>query len=79
MHSASPYLARIDSDECVGCGVCVDMCPMDAITLEDDIAVLEDERCLGCGICAHHCDTEAVSLVHVGLRHVFVPPPRLNA
>jgi Fe-S-cluster-containing hydrogenase component 2 len=46
---------------------------MDAITLEDDIAVLNLDRCIGCGVCVHHCPSEALSLV---ARSDFLEPPR---
>jgi len=79
MHSVTSYIAKIDKEACAGCGVCVDMCPMDAICLENETAEIENERCLGCGLCAHHCDFEAAGLINTGKREVFVPPPRLEA
>ncbi|MCP4682400.1 MAG: 4Fe-4S dicluster domain-containing protein [Desulfobacterales bacterium] len=77
MHSVTSYLAKIDEDECTGCGVCVDMCPMEAIVINDVTAEIEEEKCLGCGVCAHHCDCDAATLVRTGKREVFVPPPRI--
>ena len=79
MHSVTSYLAEIDQESCTGCGVCVDMCPMEAITLVDDSAHIETEKCLGCGVCAHHCSSDAARLINTGQREVFVPPPRIKA
>ncbi len=79
MHSVTSYLAEIDSTACSVCGICVDMCPMEAITLGEEAARLETEKCIGCGLCAHHCPENAARLVHTGQREVFVPPPRLVA
>ncbi len=70
---ASNYEAAVDADACTGCGVCVEKCQMDAISLEDDIAKLNLERCVGCGVCVHHCPAEAVSLAK---RSDFLEPPR---
>ena len=77
MHSVTSYIAEMTEEECTGCGVCVDMCPMEAINIIDDIANIDKDRCLGCGICAHHCDYDAARLVRTGKREVFVLPPRL--
>jgi len=50
----------IDDDSCVGCGVCVDDCPVDAILMEDDKAKINMEDCIHCGICHGVCPQEAV-------------------
>ena len=51
----------IDQELCVGCGNCVESCPVDAITL-DDIATVNRDLCLGCGLCAGVCPEEAITL-----------------
>ncbi len=72
------YLSVIDEDVCTGCGVCVDLCPTDAIALNDEgFAERNEEACFGCGICARSCPEEAISLKE-GLRKVFILPPRLR-
>jgi ferredoxin len=70
-------MAKVDSEACSGCEVCVDMCPMEAIEVDDDVACIDEDRCIGCGVCAYHCTTEALSLERTGKREVFVPPPKL--
>ena len=71
------YIARIDGGICSGCGVCVDVCPMEAIEITGDIAGIGEAKCIGCGLCAYHCNTSALALERTGQREVFVPPPRL--
>jgi len=51
----------INEDMCVGCGVCVDECPVDAITLkEDEKAIINEDECIRCGRCHDVCPQEAV-------------------
>lgn len=72
------YLAQIDKSKCVGCGTCMEKCPVDAIEGDDNNkAVVNPDWCIGCGSCAHYCPENAISLLE-GPRKVFVPPPRLR-
>lgn len=59
---ASNYVARIDSELCIGCCACLERCQMDAIRVEDDIASLDSSRCIGCGLCVPTCTAEAITL-----------------
>jgi len=53
--------ATVDKEKCIGCGQCVDICPVEAIKVDNDIAVVSDE-CIECGACADECPTEAILL-----------------
>jgi ferredoxin len=77
-HCYTSYLAEVEEDLCVGCGTCVEKCPMEAIDLVEDIAVINNGRCIGCGVCVHHCPEDAMKLERTGNREVFVPPPRIK-
>jgi NAD-dependent dihydropyrimidine dehydrogenase PreA subunit len=50
---------KVDLEKCTGCGACVEVCPADAIKLEDEKAVISDE-CIDCGACVAQCPTEAI-------------------
>ena len=51
----------VNEDMCVGCGLCVEECPVDAISLqENDTAVINDNECIRCGNCHEVCPQEAV-------------------
>ena len=59
---ATNYYAKVDQDLCAGCGTCEDRCNMNAVHVEDIIAVVDIESCIGCGVCVPTCTTEAISL-----------------
>ena len=50
----------INAELCVSCGVCIDECPVGAITLVEDTAEINDEECIRCGRCHDACPNEAV-------------------
>ena len=56
--------AKVNSAECLGCAICADVCPEDAVTVEET-AVVDLSRCTGCGECVAECPEEAVTLVAV--------------
>ncbi|MFB0500868.1 MAG: 4Fe-4S binding protein [Candidatus Bathyarchaeia archaeon] len=58
-------LIEVDKEECFDCGACLSLCPVNAITLEEDFSVTFDEgKCIGttCGLCADACPARAVKL-----------------
>jgi ferredoxin len=55
--------ATIDVQKCTGCGKCVDVCPLEAISLNDDKAVVDTAACTECGLCVGECPTDAISLI----------------
>jgi NAD-dependent dihydropyrimidine dehydrogenase PreA subunit len=60
---SSPFILAAEPDTCIGCGVCVLRCQMDALSLVDDKVVLDIDRCIGCGVCVPTCLTDSLSLV----------------
>ena len=42
---------KVDADKCIGCNLCIDPCPTDAIEMIDGFAVIDVDKCTACGIC----------------------------
>ena len=51
-------LPTTDEEKCVMCGVCVDVCPMEAIDRED-VSVVDASKCIKCCACVKECPKEA--------------------
>jgi len=56
-----PLIAMVDEDACTGCGICVEICPYEARTLNERkrIAEVNDALCAGCGGCIAACPSNA--------------------
>ena len=53
---------KIDEEKCTGCGSCVEVCPVDALKLENDKAKVDGDTCIDCGTCVDECSVEAIEL-----------------
>lgn len=59
------WVAKVDYDKCVGCGVCVSRCQFGAIKFEStlDKTNIDAMRCFGCGLCETACPRQAIELI----------------
>lgn len=72
------YFARSNPELCIGCGNCIERCPMTAVKLTDEeIAVINRERCIGCGLCVTGCSSEAMALIRKSEEELYTPPVSL--
>jgi len=54
--------AVVDPKKCTACESCVESCPLEAITMNDEVAVVDEETCGDCGACVDACPVEAITL-----------------
>jgi len=54
--------AKINKEECTGCGTCVEECPVEAIIIDENegYAVVDEDECVDCGACEEACPTGAI-------------------
>jgi formate hydrogenlyase subunit 6/NADH:ubiquinone oxidoreductase subunit I len=66
------FIPAVDAAECTGCGKCVEICPVEGMSLvsandpnrpKAKTARLDEEVCIGCGLCVRNCPTGGVTLV----------------
>jgi MinD superfamily P-loop ATPase len=61
-----PKLIEVDNEKCISCGACVTLCPVEAITIDEDASVVfNKEKCLGstCSACVDACPSRAIKSV----------------
>ena len=52
------------SSNCISCGLCIDTCPHEALSYDDDELIIVDrEKCAGSGECVEVCPSDALELV----------------
>ena len=50
----------VKQEMCTGCSVCVDECPVGAMSVDDGKASIDEKNCIRCGRCHDVCPEEAV-------------------
>ena len=65
------FIPVVAESDCNGCGKCVSVCPVEAMTLvssnnpakpKKKMARLDEDLCLGCGVCVRNCPTDSIHL-----------------
>ena len=61
-------LQKLDKDKCIGCGICANTCPNNAIKIVKDgrwFPALDVGHCMFCGLCIDQCPQDALSSTDV--------------
>ncbi len=60
--ASSAFVNTVDENLCNACGLCVENCQFDALSMAE-IAIVNGTRCVGCGVCVSTCQDHALVLV----------------
>ncbi|MBR4407333.1 MAG: 4Fe-4S binding protein [Clostridia bacterium] len=53
----------IDKNQCIGCGACINTCPVNALHFSPEgKAEVDTELCIKCGACQAICPVEAINI-----------------
>jgi len=54
---------KLDIEKCVGCGLCVTVCPHNVFAIENKKAIIVNkDNCIECGGCMNNCEPKAISV-----------------
>jgi ferredoxin len=53
--------AKVDLEKCTACGNCKEVCPVDAITVNEK-AKIDADTCVDCGTCVDECPENAIAM-----------------
>jgi len=57
------YKVTVDEEKCIGCGECVDVCPVEVYEMQDGkSSPANADECLGCESCVEVCDQDAITV-----------------
>jgi len=57
---------------CIGLGDCVQVCPTQAISIENDLCTIDPKKCIGCGLCVKACPRNIIKLIETKQKNFIV-------
>ena len=58
----APTVASVNANLCTGCGMCVQVCPYEALSLKEGKVEVNEVLCEGCGTCSATCLRAAIKV-----------------
>ncbi len=55
-----PNVVKVCTTSCIACGMCVKACENEAISIENNVAVINPDKCINCGKCKVACKRKAI-------------------
>ena len=57
-------VALVDESRCIGCTLCIDACPVDAIVGARSLMhTVVEPWCIGCGLCLPPCPVDCIDMI----------------
>jgi electron transport complex protein RnfB len=53
--------AIVDETDCLACGGCISVCPVDALSMSGGKAFVTRNKCISCSICIKTCPVGAIN------------------
>jgi len=66
-----PQTPAIDQEKCIGCGLCLAVCPDQTLSLLRGKAAVSGKRCIACAHCRAVCPTQAITVPGLAYDPVF--------
>lgn len=73
-----PSVAFIRESDCIGCALCIDACPVDAILgAKRYTHTVIRQECTGCELCLPPCPVDCIDIVPLNQRQIMTTSPKV--
>lgn len=62
IHRKTLVRPRVDAELCTGCGTCVEVCAMEALSMDGELPRVDADTCISCFCCQEMCPVKAITL-----------------